>query len=149
MLELIRTTSENKDFVKLNTMLDKELAIRDGDDHAFFAQYNKIDTIKHVILAYNEGIVVGCGAFKKFDEDSAEIKRMFVLPEGRGKKVASQVLIELENWARETGFKSCILETGASFKDALALYRNSGYEVSENYGQYKSVTSSVCFFKTL
>lgn len=149
MLELIRTTSKNKDFVKLNSMLDKELVIRDGDEHAFFAQYNKIDTIKHVILAYSEGKVIGCGAFKKFDEDSAEIKRMYVVPEGRGKKVASQVLTELENWAREVGFKSCVLETGASFKDALALYYNSGYEISENYGQYKSVASSVCFFKLL
>lgn len=130
-------------------MLDKELVVRDGDEHAFFAQYNKIDTIKHVIIAYKEDKAVGCGAFKKFDEDSVEIKRMFVVPEGRGNKIASKVLMELENWAKEIGSKSCVLETGATFNDALALYHNSGYEVSENYGQYTNVSSSVCFYKKL
>lgn len=149
MIELIRTTSENSDFTRLNTMLDKELVIRDGDEHEFFAQYNKIDHINHVVLAYNNGEAVGCGAIKKFDEETIEIKRMFVLPAGRGKKVASTILSELEAWARELGFKKCVLETGATFKDALGLYAKAGYEVSPNYGQYKGVKSSVCFFKSL
>lgn len=149
MIELIRTTSENSDFTRLNTMLDKELVIRDGDEHEFFAQYNKIDHINHVVLAYNNGEAVGCGAIKKFDEETIEIKRMFVLPAGRGKKVASTILSELETWARELGFKKCVLETGATFKDALGLYSKAGYEISPNYGQYKGVKSSVCFFKLL
>ena len=149
MIELIRTTSENPDFTSLNKMLDKELVIRDGDEHEFFAQYNKIDHINHVVLAYNNGEAVGCGAIKKFDEETIEIKRMFVLPAGRGKKVASTILSELETWARELGFKKCVLETGATFKDALGLYSKAGYEISPNYGQYKGVKSSVCFFKLL
>lgn len=149
MIELIRTTSENPDFTSLNTMLDKELVIRDGDEHEFFAQYNKIDHINHVVLAYNNGEAVGCGAIKKFDEETIEIKRMFVLPAGRGKKVASTILSELETWARELGFKKCVLETGATFKDALGLYAKAGYEISPNYGQYIGVKSSVCFYKTL
>jgi hypothetical protein len=51
MIELNRTTSENSDFNFLNIILDKELTIRDGDEHAFFDQYNKIDTINHIVLA--------------------------------------------------------------------------------------------------
>ncbi len=149
MIKLQRTNSENPDFKRLNTMLDKELVIRDGDEHEFFAQYNKVDSIKHVVLATNDGIVIGCGAIKKYDEDTIEIKRMFVLPAGRGKKVASTILTELEEWAKELGFKKCILETGATFKDALGLYHKAGYEVIENYGQYKGVKSSVCFCKYL
>ncbi len=149
MIALQRTTSKNKDFIYLNNMLDKELVIRDGDEHAFFAQFNKIDTINHVIIAYKNEKPLGCGAFKKYDEETAEIKRMFVLFEGRGKKIASKVLAELERWARELEFRNCILETGASFKDALGLYNNAGYEVIENYGQYKDVESSVCFLKSI
>jgi GNAT superfamily N-acetyltransferase len=149
MIELKRTNSENPDFILLNTMLDKELVIRDGDEHEFFAQYNKVDTINHVILAYQNGEPVGCGAIKKFERDTVEIKRMFVLPMGRGKKVATKILTELESWAKELGFKKCILETGATFKDALGLYDKAGYEVSENYGQYFGVKSSVCFCKSL
>ncbi len=149
MIVLKRTTSENPDFTMLNKMLDKELVLRDGDEHEFFAQYNKIDAINHVVLAYNNGEAVGCGAIKKFDEETIEIKRMFVLPAGRGKKVASTILTELESWAKELGYKKCILETGTTFKDALGLYTKAGYEVTPNYGQYVGVKSSTCFYKSL
>ncbi|WP_026839059.1 GNAT family N-acetyltransferase [Gillisia sp. JM1] len=149
MIELKRTNSENVDFNFLNKMLDKELVIRDGDEHAFFAQFNKTDTINHVIVAYDGEEPLGCGAFKKYDEETLEIKRMFVLPEGRGKKIASNMLAELEQWSKELGYKKCILETGVSFKDAIGLYLKNGYEISKNYGQYAEVESSVCFCKTL
>lgn len=149
MIEFKRTPSDNSDFIFLNKMLDKELTIRDGDEHAFFDQYNKLDSINHIILAYHNGSAVGCGAIKKIDDEKVEIKRMFVLPEARGKKIASQVLAELENWARELGYKQCILETGASFKDAIGLYLKSGFDITENYGQYAGVKSSVCFNKFL
>jgi len=149
MIELKRTTSENPDFTILNKILDQELVIRDGDEHEFFAQYNKIDSIKHVVLAYNNGDAVGCGAIKKFNEEAIEIKRMFVLPAGRGKKVATTILTELESWAKELGYKKCVLETGVTFKDAIGLYTKAGYEVSPNYGQYVGVKSSICFTKSL
>tara|TARA_R100001369_G_scaffold22674_3_gene41379 strand:+ start:46565 stop:47014 length:450 start_codon:yes stop_codon:yes gene_type:complete len=149
MIELKRTNSKNADFDYLNKLLDKELVIRDGDEHAFFAQFNKIDTINHVIVAYQNNEPLGCGAFKKYDEETAEIKRMFVLPEGRGKKIASKVLAELEHWAKELGYKNCILETGATFKDAVGLYKNANYSVIPNYGQYKEVANSMCFSKSL
>lgn len=149
MIKLQRTTSNNPDFKRLNTMLDKELVIRDGDEHEFFAQYNKIDSINNVVLAYNNGEAVGCGAIKRFDEETTEIKRMFVLPAGRGKKVATTILTELESWAKELGYKKCVLETGVTFKDAIGLYTKAGYKVSPNYGQYVGVKSSVCFSKSL
>lgn len=149
MIELIRTNSKNSDFQYLNKLLDEELKIRDGEEHAFFDQYNKIDQIDHVFLAFGEAKVLGCGALKKYDTHTAEIKRMFVLPQGRGKKVATTILSELEDWARELGYKKCILETGATFKDALGLYQKQGYKVMPNYGQYKGVKSSVCFYKAL
>ena len=112
MYQIKRTNSENPDFQKLVVELDKDLARRDGDEHAFFAQFNKIAAIKHVVLLYDGERAVGCGAIKEYEEGAMEVKRMFVPPEKRGMGLASLVLKELENWARELGYHRCILETG-------------------------------------
>ena len=86
MFSIKRTNSESADFRKLNTELDKELAISDGKDHSFYAQYNKIDSIHHVLVAYEGDKPIACGAIKKYSDEIKEIKRMFVLPEHRGKR---------------------------------------------------------------
>lgn len=148
-LLITRTNSANPDFIKLVKLLDEELAIRDGSEHSFYAQYNKIDAIKNVVLAYHNGEALGCGAFKKYDGDTAEIKRMYVRPEERGKGIAGEVLKELEKWAPEEGFGSCILETGRKQPEAIRLYEKSGYSIIPNYGQYKEIANSVCMRKSL
>jgi GNAT superfamily N-acetyltransferase len=146
---LTKTNSNNKDFIELVKHLDADLAIRDGADHAFYDQFNKIDKIKYVIVAYENNVAVGCGAIKEFSANLAEVKRMYSLPEQRGKGVATMVLKELENWAAELGYATCILETGIKQPEAIALYQKCGYHITENYGQYAGITNSVCFAKTL
>jgi GNAT superfamily N-acetyltransferase len=149
MYKLVRTNSDNLDFQKLVKELDKDLAIRDGEEHAFFAQYNKIDAIKFVIVAYENEVAVGCGAIKEYEPNIMEVKRMFVSPDQRGKGIASLVLIELEKWAAELNYKKCILETGIRQPEAISLYKKNNYLLIDNYGQYINVTSSVCFEKEL
>ncbi len=149
MYQIKRTNSENPDFQKLVVELDKDLARRDGDEHAFFAQFNKIAAIKHVVLLYDGERAVGCGAIKEYEEGTMEVKRMFVPPEKRGMGLASLVLKELENWARELGYHRCILETGKKQPEAIKLYQKNQYSLIKNYGQYAEVESSVCFEKTL
>lgn len=149
MIQLLRTTSEHPDFIVLVKSLDAYLAITDGDEHAFYNQYNKIDMIKHVILAYENDIAIGCGAIKAYGDDAMEVKRMFVAEAGRNKGIASTLLKELEHWAAELGFKRCVLETGKRQAEAIALYKKNGYQVTENYGQYIGVANSVCFEKVL
>lgn len=146
---LIRTTAQNKDFVALVQQLDAHLAITDGDEHAFYDQYNKLGNIHHVILLYREGKAIACGAIKIFSEKRMEVKRMFTLPEYRGRGLARQILGTLENWAAEMGFPEVILETGVRQPDAIALYEKAGYERIENYGPYEGVENSVCFGKSL
>ena len=141
--------SENSDFIELVRILDAELAIRDGDDHEFYDQFNKLDQIKHVVVAYENEIPFGCGAIKHFDKDTMEIKRMFTLLNSRGKGVASLVLSELEQWASELLYKKCILETGINQPEAIHLYKKNGYELIDNYGQYAGLRTSKCFEKTL
>ncbi|MCF0041892.1 GNAT family N-acetyltransferase [Dyadobacter fanqingshengii] len=149
MIQLLRTTSEHPDFSALVKSLDAYLAVTDGDEHAFYNQYNKIDMIKHVVLAYENDIAIGCGAIKAFGDDAMEVKRMFVAEAGRNKGIASTLLKELEHWAAELGFKRCVLETGKRQAEAIALYKKNGYQVTENYGQYIGVANSVCFEKVL
>ena len=149
MLKIVRTDSENPDFRTLVSLLDQDLRIRDGDDHAFYAQFNKIVNIPHVVVVYQGQIPVGCGALKKYGPSTAEVKRMFVLPEHRRKGIAGKILTELERWASELEYDELILETGQAQPEAIQLYRNSGYQIMPNYGQYAGVENSVCFKKAL
>ena len=149
MTALKRTNSENKDFQNLVLELDKDLAQKNGKTNDFFAQYNKIDHIKNVVVALNNNLPVGCGAMKEYDKSTMEIKRMYVSIEMRGKGVAVAVLKDLENWARELGYEKCVLETGDKMPEAIGLYKKSGYKIIKNYGQYENVESSICFEKEL
>lgn len=149
MIILKRTDSDDSDFQNLVRELDRELAIRDGDEHTFYAQFNKLDAIKHVVVAYEDNDLVGCGAIKSFDENSMEVKRMFVPENKRSKGIASVVLKELETWASELGFTKCVLETGYKQPEAIRLYEKNGYAKIPNYGQYIGMDNSVCFEKRI
>jgi len=149
MIYCLRTNAENPDFQKLVSQLDEDLKVRDGADHSFYAQFNKIDKIKYAVVAYSDGIPVGCGAIKEFSTDSMEVKRMYVPPELRGKGIASAILHELEQWALDLNHHKCLLETGMKQPEAIALYKKNGYTVIPNFGQYENVENSVCFEKVL
>ncbi|MFT3747020.1 MAG: GNAT family N-acetyltransferase [Agriterribacter sp.] len=144
-----RTNSGDIDFKNLVTLLDKDLAIRDGADHAFYNQFNKIDMIRNAIVCYAEGKPIGCGAFKKYNDSSVEIKRMYVLPEYRGRSVGSFIVNQLEQWAKELHYTACVLETGKRQPEAIRLYQKAGYIQIENFGQYKNIQNSVCMRKAL
>jgi putative acetyltransferase len=149
MLNSIRTNSDNPDFRQLVNQLDRYLMGVNGDSHDFFDQFNKIDNIKHVVVLYQDGQPAGCGAIKEYEPGIMEVKRMFVPPAARGKGLATAVLQELETWAAELCYEKCILETGDTMPDAIALYKKNGYSSIPNYGQYMGVASSVCFEKLL
>jgi GNAT superfamily N-acetyltransferase len=149
MITLKRTNSDDIDFINLVALLDKDLAIRDGEDHSFYNQFNKIDKIKHVVVFYEDDIAVGCGAFREKESDSVEIKRMYVHPDHRKKGIASQVLAELEKWAAEIKYPYTVLETGKKQPEAIALYQKSGYSIIPNYPPYENMDNSVCMKKTL
>jgi putative acetyltransferase len=149
MINIIKTDSNNPDFIALVKLLDAYLAVTDGDEHAFYDQFNKIQSIRNVVVYYDNQKPVGCGAIKEFASDTMEVKRMFVLPDQRGKGIAGKILEELETWAAQLGYSRCILETGVRQIEAVALYRKSGYTVIPNYGQYIGVENSICFEKKL
>lgn len=149
MYKIKRTNSDDLDFQKLVVELDKDLAIRDGEEHSFYAQFNKISTIKYVVVVYEKEIAIGCGAIKEYQENIMEIKRMFVPLEKRGKGIASIILKELEIWTKELGYGKCILETGEKQPEAIRLYKKNDFIIIKNYGQYAEIENSVCFEKEL
>lgn len=148
-MTLTQTNQASKDFQQLVALLDAELAIRDGEDHAFYHQFNGIETLNHVIVAYDNGQAVGCGAFKARNKQQVEIKRMFVLAAARKKGYATAILKALETWASQIGFDQAILETGKAQIEALSFYPKQGYTVIPNFTPYMGVENSVCFLKKL
>ncbi len=149
MIHLVRTDAQHFDFKKLVSKLDADLGARDGEEHAFYHQFNAIDTIKYAVVAFLDEKAVGCGAIKKFDHKTTEVKRMYVAPEARSKGIATKILRELETWTADLGYTHCILETGKRQPEAISLYQKSGYQLIPNYGQYKGVENSICFKKNI
>ncbi|MEL7377225.1 MAG: GNAT family N-acetyltransferase [Bacteroidota bacterium] len=148
-LALKRTNSTHADFKPLVAKLDAYLAITDGDEHAFYDQYNQIDNIKYVVLAYDGQSAIGCGAIKCFDDSRMEVKRMWVDEDQRGGGAAAAILDELEKWASELGAHSCILETGKRQHAAVKFYQKRGYKEVPKYGQYVEMDNSICFEKVI
>ena len=97
LIRIERTDAVNPHFIQLVEKLDYDLAERDGKDHLFYDQFNKIDGIKYVVVAYEMGEPVGCGAIKDYGTDTMEIKRMYVTPQSRRKEIAGNLLSALEN----------------------------------------------------
>ncbi len=144
-----RTGSDDVAFQQLVNLLDAELAKRDGNEHAFYNQFNQINMLKNAVVLYRDDVPVGCGAIKEIAEHSVEVKRMYVVENNRGQGFASVILKELEAWAAELQYKKCVLETGKRQPEAISLYKKNGYRVIPNFGQYAAVDNSVCFEKTL
>ncbi|MFT4832188.1 MAG: putative acetyltransferase [Psychroserpens sp.] len=149
MIRIVRTNVTEPDFKMLVALLDADLAERDGEEHSFYDQFNKLDLIEYTLVAYQRELPVACGALKELEPNVMEVKRMYVIPGKRGEGIASKILSELENWARDLGYQKCVLETGKRQPEAMALYTKNGYKIISNYGQYAGIENSVCFEKNL
>lgn len=149
MITLKRCDSSSEDFQALIKELDKLLWARYSHLQSQYDGFNNVDSIRNVVVAYMDNEPIGCGAFKKFDANTVEIKRMFVNDAKRGRGIASSILTELELWAVELDNQFAILETGVRLPEAMALYKKHQYSITENYGQYIGMENSVCMKKDL
>jgi putative acetyltransferase len=149
MISVARDSAASPVLIELVRMLDADLNERNGVLQAQYNQYNSLVSIDAAVIASLDGKPIGCGCFKRFDNDAVEIKRMFVRLENRGSGAASRILSELESWARELGYRRAVLETGLKQVEAIRFYTKSGYSRIENYGQYAEMTTSICMAKDL
>jgi putative acetyltransferase len=101
------------------------------------------------LVARLDGEAVGCGAYRSIDAVSAEVKRMYVAPKGRGKGIGRALLRELERVAHAHGVRRMLLETGPKQAVALALYAGAGYAPVPLFGRYVGAKHSLCFGKDL
>jgi GNAT superfamily N-acetyltransferase len=100
-------------------------------------------------VAYLGERAVGCGAVRRIEPHVAEIKRMYVAPEARGRRIGRQILNELEAEARQLGATRLVLETGPRQPEAIALYRHAGFSEVPLFGEYIGSEFSVCMAKDL
>jgi putative acetyltransferase len=101
------------------------------------------------VIARIDGCGVGCGALRRLEPRVGEVKRMFVLPEFRGRGIARQILEALESRARELGQAQVRIETGIGQPEAIGLYKSAGYSEIAAFGEYAGNAFSVCFEKQL
>lgn len=150
-MKLVYTNGEDKDFIMLCELLDENLNMAVGGEkqRAQYIQYNKLDHIHDVFLLYDNEIPVACASFKRYDQSTAEVKRVFVRNEYRRQGLSKYLMKQIEEKAKEQGYQSLILETGKPLAEAIGLYLRIGYQIIDNYGQYKDLKESVCMRKEL
>lgn len=137
------------DAVLLVARLDEELTRRYGAVQRHFTTANVLADHSTFLVGYLGGRPVACGAFRPMGAGAAEIKRMYVEPECRGRGIGRRLLAELEQQARRAGYAVARLETGVNQPEALRLYESAGYRRIDNYGIYAGNPDSVCFEKPL
>ena len=150
-MNFIITDGNNSDFIDLCHLLDCFLdQIAGGRENRLqYISYNTLDDIKDVVLAYSDKEPVGCAGIKYYDNETAEVKRVFVKNEYRGNGISKKLMKLLENRAREKAYRRLILETGEPLVAAMSLYRSMGFKAIENFGQYKCMPTSICMEKVL
>ncbi|MGW0774683.1 GNAT family N-acetyltransferase [Streptomyces sp. NPDC002835] len=156
----VRTVGfDHPDAVKLNDQVQLEYVERYGDD----GDATPLDPSMFVpprglyLIAYdNQDRPLATGGWRTQDENpegysdgDAELKRMYVIPEARGRGLARRILAALEDDARAAGRIRMVLETGDMQPEAIALYASSGYEPCAKFGYYREYPSSLCMAKFL
>jgi putative acetyltransferase len=127
-----------------------ELDARYGtDDHEPGTPPSAADIDLFLVATDPSGTAVGCGALRRLDRTTAEIKRMYVTPAARGTGVATAVLRALESAAVDRGWTTIKLETGPAQRDAMRFYEREGYREIPLFGAYIGSDLSVCYERIL
>lgn len=147
----VKTDGTNRDFVNMCAELDENLEELVGTkiQRSKYTQYNTLEKIKDVLVIYKEGIPVGSGGYRFYDDETIEIKRIYVDKLYRGLGLSKELVLRLEADARIKGYRFAILETGELLEAATSLYKKLGYKVIPNYGPYKDMPESLCMQKKL
>ena len=157
MLELRPTAFDHPDAVKLIAELQGFYRERyGGGDDTPVAPTEFAPPHGHFVIGYSDGVPVACGGWRVastadgfLQPGDAEIKRMYVAPDQRGRGFARAMLAELERSAAAAGRTRVVLETGTAQPEAMALYRSSGYHPIPTFGHYREEPGSRCFAKQI
>lgn len=145
-LEFIWTDGNNEEFHQfyLETEDYYSSIVGGKKNREGFIPYNLSESISDVLLAYMDGVAVGCAGLKKYNDSDVEIKRVWVEPDYRGRHIATELMDRIEDKAREMGFKRAVLQTRPIMEDAVGLYEKRGYELTGNYPPYDKLEGAIC-----
>jgi putative acetyltransferase len=156
MLTIEARVFDDTDVGRLVRMLYDDLNVRyDEEDDGGEDWWAEVTAAKVAppdgvfLVALWEGEAVGCGAVKRLDATTGEVKRMYTAPAGRRRGVARAVLTRLQDEARSLGYSALQLETGGPQHEAVALYDSDGWTRIPPYGRYSDDPRSICFRKDL
>jgi putative acetyltransferase len=149
-MHLERTTWDDIRFKELSLLLDKELTGNYGELQKNYNKKNIIQSNSYVVLCIKNEQAIACGCIRDLgDNSTVELKRMFTINEERGQSIGKLIVEEFEKWSFELHFKRMILETGVKQSSAIAMYQKIGFQITENYGEYKGNPNSICMAKDI
>ena len=150
-MDYVRTDGKNEDFIENCRLLDIDLDRRVGKqiEREKYEKFNQLNEIREAILVYDNGKLVGGGAIRRYDDETVELKRVFVHNEYQGQGIGSTLVSLLIEWAAELGYRRMILETGELLAESCAVYRKLGFAVIPNYGPYADMPESLCMAREI
>lgn len=147
--ELVLTSKDDADFLRLTNQLMCGYVTLYGNEALDFCPAKALDEVVCAIVARCSGNPAASGAFRRFNGTTAELMRIYVLPEYRRQGLGEQIVSALEDEALRCGFSRMVLVTGDDMQDALSLYKRLGYTHMESYGPHKDDPICVCMEKQL
>ena len=152
-VKIRRVALDSPDAQRLIAALNSELSAtfpEPGANHFSLSPAQVSSGEGAFLIAYLEDRAVGCGAVRRLDETTAELKRMYVDPLARGRGIGRSLISALEDEARLLGAVKVVLETGTRLSAAIRMYEGMGYARIPLFGEYlSSPDTSLCFGKTL
>ncbi len=150
-MDFVRTDGGDRDFIENCRLLDMDLDRRVGKKikREKYRQFNQLDEIQHAYVVYEDHKAIGGGALRRYDDETVELKRVFVHPAYQGRGIGSRLVSLLMEWAVELGYNRMILETGELLAESCAVYRKLGFQVVPNYGPYVNMPESLCMGRDL
>jgi GNAT superfamily N-acetyltransferase len=150
MLELIATAPDSAQGAALVAALIVELAGRYGTNLTVpYDAETFLPPRGLFVVAVEEGRPLGCGGYVRVDRETAELKRMYVSPEARGRGFGRVLLRHLEGAAFAVGYSRIVLETGTEQPEAVGLYRSAGYVEIPRFPPYVDQETSICMARSL
>ena len=150
-MELEFTNGSDPRFAAMCRELDAYLNNLVGGEaqRKHYVQYNTPSAVTDVCLLLQNGQAIACAGFKRFDGQTAEVKRVYTHPRFRGQRCARTLMAALHKRAVQQGYTRFILETSRIMTPAIRFYTGIGFLPIENYGQYRDLPESICMEKRL
>lgn len=149
MMKIKQVDYTNNDLQRLVQQLDAFFEQQWGQATSQkYQSFHQLSKMAYACVGYQDE-AIACGCFKIMDEQTIEIKRMYVVPQYRRQGIASEILSHLEETAYQMGYHYSVLETGKEMLDNIKFYEKCGYHIIDSYGDFINDDVCICMMKDL